>query len=103
MDWNVLEGTINGWNYVDVAATGLLATVFGGMFYITRRCKQARAIGLYEHGKIDEEPTFWNSGRLLKEYGNKCLPRGLAIMRLANVGVLPTEENIQTEMKRYIK
>ncbi len=101
MDWNIMEGTLNGWNYVDVVTTGLVASVFGGIFYITRRCKQARAKFLYDNGRITEEPTFWNTGRVLREYRDKCLPRGCAILRLGELGEPPTEDNIQKEMKRY--
>ena len=49
---------------------GCLATAAITSAYQTRRGNYHYMLELYEEGEIDQEPTFWNSGKLFKKYRN---------------------------------
>ncbi len=74
MDWNILEGTINGWHYVEPVLTTGVALGFGYIIYVTKRGYQQSVENLHERDRIKEKPTFWNSKRLLTEWENSDDP-----------------------------
>lgn len=101
MDLNVWEGTINGWSYVGPALGVSVASVFGYLGYEIRNSNYHRAVAMYERGYLDEQPTFWSTGRLMKEYNKKALERGLKIW--ADIDLPPLEGSIEYNRREQEK
>ena len=93
MDVNIWEGTINGVEYAGpLVAVGIVG-VFGYLAYDARKYKHNRALAMYERGYLDEQPTFWNTGRILRKYNKGAVERGLKI--LADIDLPPREGSIE--------